>query len=133
MKMAENRLTATGRRKESIARIQLIPSDKPGVIVNNRELDKYFSREDLRVIVKQPLVLTNTTDKLAIVANVAGGGERGQAEAIRHGISRALVLLNQTYKSILKQYKLLTRDPRMRERKKFGQEGARKRFQFSKR
>ncbi|MBM3254585.1 MAG: 30S ribosomal protein S9, partial [Candidatus Omnitrophica bacterium] len=93
--MDENEFIATGRRKEAIARIQLILSDKPDIIINHKELNKYFTRDDLKAIVKQPLLLTKTMDKLKIIANVTGGGIKGQAEAIRHGISRALVIFNQ--------------------------------------
>ncbi len=131
--MEEKKLLATGRRKEAIARVRLIPSGKAAITINNKPIDVYFSREDLRVIVKQPLLLTQTLEKLMIIVNVTGGGIRGQAEAIRHGISRALLLFNQALRPMLKQHKLLTRDSRMKERKKYGQEGARRRFQFSKR
>lgn len=131
--MEEKKLLATGRRKEAIARIRLIPSQKAAITINNKPIDVYFSREDLRVLVKQPLLLTQTLDKLIVTVTVTGGGIRGQAEAIRHGISRALILFNQALRPTLKHHKFLTRDPRMKERKKYGQEGARKRFQFSKR
>jgi small subunit ribosomal protein S9 len=131
--MEEKKFLATGRRKEAIARVRLIPSGKAAITINNKPIDVYFSREDLRVIVKQPLLLTQTLEKLMIIVNVTGGGIRGQAEAIRHGISRALLLFNQALRPMLKQHKFLTRDSRMKERKKYGQEGARRRFQFSKR
>ncbi len=131
--MDENKYCATGRRKESVARVKLTESQNPVITINKRSMDSFFQRDDLKIIVKQPLVLTQTQKKLNIDVNVAGGGIKGQAEAIRLGIARALVMLDETFKPLLKQNKLLTRDPRMRERKKYGQEGARRRFQFSKR
>ena len=122
----------TGRRKTSTARVHLRQGS--GVItVNHREFDEYFPNEVLRMIVRQPLSLTEMTDKFDIVVTVDGGGPSGQAGAIRHGISRALNLFDVELRKRLKKAGLLTRDPRMKERKKYGQKGARARFQFSKR
>ena len=122
----------TGRRKTSTARVHLRQGS--GVItINRRSLDEYFGNEVLKMIIKQPLSLTETTDKFDMVITVDGGGPSGQAGAIRHGISRALQLYNMELRKRLKKAGLLTRDPRMKERKKYGQKGARARFQFSKR
>lgn len=128
----QERKIVTGRRKEAVARIRLIPG-KGEIKVNNRTMDNYFPRESLRMIIKQPLVLTNTIEKYDIIANVNGGGMAGQAGAIRHGIARALIKIDEGLRALLKKEGFLTRDPRMKERKKYGQKGARKRFQFSKR
>ncbi len=125
-------LQATGRRKSSIARIILV-SGKGNITVNQKPLEEYFGTETLKVIVKQPLVLTNTLDKYDVICKVTGGGFTGQAGALRHGISRALNEANSEYRPILKQNGLLTRDPRMKERKKYGLKKARKAPQFSKR
>ncbi len=123
---------ATGRRKKSIARVRLLPGT--GVItVNGRHIDEYLQRDTLILIAKQPLVLTNTADKFDVFVNVVGGGIAGQAGAICHGIARALVKEDETYKAELKQAGFLTRDPRMKERKKYGLKKARKAPQFSKR
>ncbi len=123
---------ATGRRKSSTARVFLRPGK--GVIeVNKRTIDDYFPNETLKMIVRQPLQLTETVDKFDIVATVKGGGTSGQAGAIKHGISRALVDYNQELRKRLKEGGFLTRDARVKERKKYGQKGARARFQFSKR
>ena len=122
----------TGRRKTATARVFL----KPGagtVQVNGRDLDNYFPSEVLRMVVRQPLELTGHLESFDIKVNVHGGGETGQAGAIRHGIARALLEANPALRPSLKKAGLLTRDPRMKERKKYGQKGARKRFQFSKR
>ena len=122
----------TGRRKTSTARVHMRPGS--GVItVNSRTFDEYFPKVVLKMIIKQPLSLTETNDKFDIVVTVDGGGPSGQAGAIRHGISRALQLYNMELRKRLKKAGLLTRDPRMKERKKYGQKGARARFQFSKR
>jgi small subunit ribosomal protein S9 len=122
----------TGRRKTSTARVHLRQGN--GVItVNRRTFDDYFPNEVLKMIIKQPLSLTETTDRFDIVVTVDGGGPSGQAGAIRHGISRALQIYNIELRKRLKKAGLLTRDPRMKERKKYGQKGARARFQFSKR
>ena len=123
---------ATGRRKESTARVLLFQGT--GVIhVNKKELKTYFGRPTLRMLVMQPLEATNLTQKVDVTANVQGGGLAGQAGAIRHAISRALVQYDETLKSFLRRGDYLTRDDRMKERKKYGQRGARRRFQFSKR
>ena len=122
----------TGRRKRSIARVWL----KPGsgrVLGNRRAFEDYFPRETLRMIIAQPLEVTNTGGQFDVVANVAGGGPTGQAGAVRHGIARALVHFDVNLRTTLKKAGLLTRDPRMRERKKYGQPGARQKFQYSKR
>lgn len=124
--------SAVGRRKTSIARVRLLPGTGD-ITVNDKAMAEFFSRETLRGIVRQPLELTNTSGKFNIVANVNGGGESGQAGAVRHGISRALIVSDASLRGVLKKAGLLTRDPRMKERKKYGQKGARKRFQFSKR
>ncbi|MBN2056342.1 30S ribosomal protein S9 [bacterium] len=128
----EARYYGTGRRKTSVARVWL----KPGtgqVSINRRSLDNYFKRETLRMVIAYPLELTGTLGKVDVVVNVVGGGNTGQAGAVRHGISRALLHYNQDLRSMLKKHGLLTRDPREVERKKYGQKGARGRFQFSKR
>jgi small subunit ribosomal protein S9 len=122
----------TGRRKTSTARVHL-RQGAGAITVNNRPLDEYFGNEVLKMIIKQPLSLTETNDRFDIVVIVDGGGPSGQAGAIRHGISRALQVYNMELRKRLKKAGLLTRDPRMKERKKYGQRGARARFQFSKR
>jgi small subunit ribosomal protein S9 len=132
MATKEMLVVATGRRKESIARVRL----KPGTgefVVNDRTLDEYFGRETSKMILKQPLEVVEQLGKVDISINVCGGGMSGQAGAIRHGISRALIKLNPDYRPPLKKAGFLTRDARAVERKKYGQPGARKRFQFSKR
>ena len=122
----------TGRRKTAAARVYLRPGAGE-VKVNGRSLDTYFPNEVLKMVIKQPLMLTETTERFDIVVSVAGGGSAGQAGAIRHGISRALLQFNAELRDRLKSAGLLTRDPRKKERKKYGQKGARARFQFSKR
>ena len=122
----------TGRRKTSTARVHL-RQGAGAITVDNRPLDEYFGNEVLKMIIKQPLSLTETNDRFDIVVIVDGGGPSGQAGAIRHGISRALQVYNMELRKRLKKAGLLTRDPRMKERKKYGQRGARARFQFSKR
>ena len=122
----------TGRRKESIARVRLT-SGKGEIIVNDKKLDEYFGTEILKVIVNQPFAVTNTVGKYDVVVKVVGGGYTGQAGAIRHGIARALVEANGEFRPALKQNGFLTRDPRMKERKKYGLKKARKAPQFSKR
>ena len=124
--------TALGRRKESVARIRLIPG-KGGIVVNSRPYEKYFLRETDRIIVTQPLVATNNATKYDVFANLKGGGLTGQAGAMRLGISRALALADPELKDALRKQGFLTRDPRAKERKKYGQKGARKRFQWTKR
>ena len=123
----------TGRRKKSIARVRLVPG-KGDIKINNRSLDDYFGLETLKVIVKQPLVATKTEGKYDVIVSVVGGGFTGQAGAIRHGIARALLEVDtEAYRAILKKAGYLTRDPRMKERKKYGLKGARRAPQFSKR
>ena len=122
----------TGRRKESIARVRLV-AGKGDIIVNGKTLDEYFGTEILKVIVNQPFNVTNTVGKYDVIVKVTGGGYTGQAGAIRHGISRALLEANSEYRPALKQNGFLTRDPRMKERKKYGLKKARKAPQFSKR
>jgi len=123
---------ATGRRKSSVARVFVRPGNG-GVEVNGRTLQSYFPNRVLRMVVRQPLLLTETDDKFDITVTVEGGGSAGQAGAVRHGISRALLAFNGELRERLKAAGLLTRDPRVKERKKYGQKGARARFQFSKR
>ena len=130
--MAKVQYFGTGRRKKSVARVRLVAGDGK-VIINNRDIDNYFPIETLRVIVNQPLVLTETKDKYDVLVNVHGGGFTGQAGAVRHGISRALVKADENMKPSLKKAGFLTRDPRMKERKKYGLKKARRSPQFSKR
>ena len=130
--MADIQYYGTGRRKTSTARVYLRPG-AGDVVVNRKPFDRYFPNETLRMIIRQPLQLTETTAKFDILVNVSGGGPTGQAGAIRHGITRALLEFNADLRPTLKQAGLVTRDPRIKERKKYGQKGARKRFQFSKR
>ncbi|HPG92653.1 MAG TPA: 30S ribosomal protein S9 [Clostridia bacterium] len=122
----------TGRRKKSIARVRLVPNGSGNITINQRGIDEYFPLDTLKYIVRQPVELTNTTAKYDIFVNVLGGGTTGQAGAIRHGISRALVLAGED-KTALKKAGFLTRDPRMKERKKYGLHKARRAPQFSKR
>ena len=130
--MATTKFYGTGRRKKSIARVYLVPGT--GVItVNKRDLDEYFGLETLKVIVRQPLVATETLDKFDVIVNVHGGGFTGQAGAIRHGIARALLQFDGELRGQLKKAGFLTRDPRMKERKKYGLKAARRAPQFSKR
>ncbi len=126
------RFYGTGRRKKSIARVYLTPG-KGEIRVNKRPIDEYFGLETLKVIVRQPMVATDTVDKYDVLVNVRGGGYTGQAGAIRHGISRALLQVDGEYRPILKKAGFLTRDPRMKERKKYGLKAARRAPQFSKR
>lgn len=123
---------ATGRRKESVARVRLIPG-KGRILINGRPVDEYFGLETLRMIIRQPLELTNTLDQFDVIVRVSGGGFTGQAGAIRHGIARALVNADSDYRPPLKRSGYLTRDPRMKERKKYGLKKARRAPQFSKR
>ena len=130
--MATTKFYGTGRRKKSIARVYLVPGT--GVItVNKRSLYEYFGLETLKVIVRQPVVATETADKFDVLVNVHGGGFTGQAGAIRHGIARALNQADADYRPVLKKAGFLTRDPRMKERKKYGRKAARRAPQFSKR
>ena len=123
----------TGRRKSSVARVHLFENGTGKITINGRDIDDYFGLETLKLIVRQPLVTTELLGKVDIVATVAGGGVTGQAGAIRHGISRALLLVNEEYRPALKAAGFLTRDPRMKERKKYGLKAARRAPQFSKR
>ncbi len=130
--MANARYYGTGRRKKSIARVYLVPGTGK-VTINKRDIDEYLGLETLKVIVRQPLVATDTVDKFDVLVNVKGGGYTGQAGAIRHGIARALLQADADYRPILKSKGYLTRDPRMKERKKYGLKAARRAPQFSKR
>jgi small subunit ribosomal protein S9 len=132
MAKAAERYHGTGRRKKSIARVYLTPG-KGNITINKRGIDDYFGLETLKVIVRQPLVATDTLDKFDILVNVKGGGYTGQAGAIRHGIARALLTVDADYRPTLKKAGYLTRDPRMKERKKYGLKAARRAPQFSKR
>jgi len=124
----------TGRRKKAIARVRLIPGGEGAIVINKRSIDEYFTLDTLKLIVNQPLVATNTTDKFDVYVNVYGGGFTGQAGAIRHGIARALCVADsEAYRAILKKEGYLTRDPRAKERTKYGLHKARKAPQFSKR
>ena len=125
-------INATGRRKSSVARVRII-SGKGKITINKKDIEEYFGLATLKQIVRQPLVLTNTLEKFDVYVTVNGGGLGGQAGAIRHGIARALVKANEEYKGVLRTAGLLTRDPRMKERKKYGLHKARKAVQFSKR
>ena len=122
----------TGRRKSSVARVRLYPGSGK-ITINNRDVDEYFGLETLKLIINQPFGVTNTAGKYDIVANVNGGGISGQAGAIRHGVARALLLADETYRPLLKKAGFLTGDPRMKERKKYGLKAARRASQFSKR
>ena len=123
----------TGRRKSSVARVRVYENGTGSIIINGREMDEYFGLETLKLIVRQPLVSTDMLGKVDIVVTVAGGGVSGQAGAIRHGLSRALLGINAEYRATLKAAGFLTRDPRMKERKKYGLKAARRAPQFSKR
>lgn len=123
----------TGRRKKAIARVRLLPDGNGTIIINDRHIDDYFGLETMKLIVRQPLELTNSTTKFNIFVNICGGGFTGQAGAIRHGIARALVKFDEALKLPIKQAGFLTRDPRMKERKKYGLKKARRASQFSKR
>jgi small subunit ribosomal protein S9 len=122
----------TGRRKTSVARVRLIPGSG-NITINKRDIEEYFDYDTLKVLVKEPLVITDTLDKYDVFVNVKGGGFTGQAGAIRHGISRALINSDEELKPVLKKAGFLTRDPRMKERKKYGLKKARRAPQFSKR
>jgi len=124
--------TAVGRRKEAVARVTLLPGTG-NILVNKKSYEKYFLRETDRIIIKQPLQITNNLDKYDIIANIIGGGLTGQAGALKLGIARALIKSEPDLKDPLRKHGFLTRDPRMKERKKYGQKGARKRFQWTKR
>ena len=130
--MSEVSYNAVGRRKKAIARVRLIPGEG-NIVINKRELDDYFGLETLKTVVRQPMTLTETTDRFDVIVNVHGGGYTGQAGAIRHGIARALVKADEELKPAIKKAGFLTRDPRMKERKKYGLKAARRAPQFSKR
>jgi small subunit ribosomal protein S9 len=130
--MAEKTFYATGKRKSSIARVWMKPGEGK-ITVNEQELERYFKLDTAKVMVFQPLELTGTMGQFDISVNVQGGGIKGQAGAIRHGITRALLAVKDEFREMLKKAGLITRDPRIKERKKYGQKGARKRFQYSKR
>ena len=130
--MAQVQYQAVGRRKKAIARVRLIPGDGK-IVINGREIDNYFGLETLKMTVRQPLVLTSLEGRYDVLVNVCGGGLSGQAGAIRHGISRALIKADPELRSAVKKAGFLTRDPRMKERKKYGLKAARRAPQFSKR
>ena len=130
--MPSTNLQSTGRRKESVARVRLVPGNG-NITINDRTMDEYFGRETAKMILVEPLKLVDQMGKLDIAVNVHGGGLSGQAGAIRHGITRALCEYNPEFRGVLKKAGFVTRDARAVERKKYGQPGARKRFQFSKR
>lgn len=130
--MANAKFYGTGRRKKSIARVYIVPGTGK-ITINKRDIDEYFGLETLKVIVRQPLTATENVDKFDIMVNVHGGGFTGQAGAVRHGLSRALLQVDIDYRPILKKAGYLTRDPRMKERKKYGLKAARRAPQFSKR
>ena len=130
--MAQVQYYGTGRRKSSVARVRLVPGEGR-IVINGRDINEYIPFAALRLVVNQPLVATETTGTYDILVNVSGGGYTGQAGAIRHGISRALLQVDPAYRAPLKAAGLLTRDPRMKERKKYGLKGARRAPQFSKR
>ncbi|WP_370776504.1 30S ribosomal protein S9 [Roseburia sp.] len=130
--MANTKYYGTGRRKSSVARVYLVPGTGK-VTINKRDMDEYFGLETLKVVVRQPLTATETADKFDVLVNVRGGGYTGQAGAIRHGIARALLNVDADYRPVLKKAGFLTRDPRMKERKKPGLKAARRAPQFSKR
>ncbi|WP_458415166.1 30S ribosomal protein S9 [Schinkia sp. CFF1] len=130
--MAQVQYYGTGRRKSSVARVRLVPGNGR-VVVNGRDIEEYFNLETLRVVSKQPLVATENAGSYDVLVNVSGGGYTGQAGAIRHGIARALLQADPEYRAVLKSAGFLTRDARMKERKKYGLKGARRAPQFSKR
>jgi len=130
--MAEERFYATGKRKTAVARVWLRPG-KGKIEINRRLFEEYFPRDTLRMTILQPLELTDTLGQFDVYVNVTGGGGSGQAGAIRHGVSKALLAYNESLRDILKKAGFITRDPRVKERKKYGQKGARARFQYSKR
>ena len=130
--MANTKYYGTGRRKSSVARVYLVAGTGK-ITINKRDIDEYLGLETLKVVVRQPLVATETVDKFDVLVNVKGGGYTGQAGAIRHGIARALLQVDSEYRPVLKSAGFLTRDPRMKERKKYGLKAARRAPQFSKR
>src|SRR5512139_2596092 len=130
--MSEERYYATGKRKSAVARVWMWPGEGQ-ITINKRPIDDYIKRETAKMVVRQPLELTETSGKYDIYVNVRGGGLSGQAGAIKHGIAKALIDISPEFRSVLKKAGLITRDSRIKERKKYGQRGARARFQFSKR
>ena len=130
--MSKAKFYGTGRRKKSIARVYLVPGTG-NITINKRSIDEYFGLETLKVVVRQPLVATETVDKYDVIVTVKGGGYTGQAGAVRHGIARALLQVDGDFRPVLKKAGFLTRDPRMKERKKYGLKSARRAPQFSKR
>jgi small subunit ribosomal protein S9 len=128
----KNAFYSTGRRKHAVARVWMMPGNGK-ILINHRDIDDYFGRATSKMILRQPLELTETTNRYDIYINVAGGGLSGQADAIQHGITRSLMKINASFRPALKKAGFVTRDPRIKERKKYGQRGARARFQFSKR
>ncbi len=132
MRVEKSATYSTGRRKRAVARVWLMPGDGK-IVINQRPIDDYLGRPTSKLVVRQPLVLTETLGSYNVFVNVRGGGLSGQAAAIRHGISRSLIKINSTLRGALKKEGYLTRDSRQKERKKYGQRGARARFQFSKR
>ena len=130
--MSSAKFYGTGRRKKSIARVYLVPGTG-NITINKRSIDEYFGLETLKVVVRQPLVATETVDKYDVIVTVKGGGYTGQAGAVRHGIARALLQVDGDFRPVLKKAGFLTRDPRMKERKKYGLKSARRAPQFSKR
>jgi small subunit ribosomal protein S9 len=130
--MTEKRYYATGKRKNAVARVYM-KEGSGSIVVNKRNFDDYFTRDSLKMLIKQPFDITGTRDKFDLYIRVCGGGISGQAGAVKHGISKALLEYDMELRSALKRAGFITRDPRIKERKKYGQPGARKRFQFSKR
>jgi small subunit ribosomal protein S9 len=128
----KNAFYATGRRKGAVARVWMMPGTGK-ILINNREMDDYFGRATSKMILRQPLELTETVNRYDIFINVAGGGLSGQADAIQHGITRSLMKINASFRPALKKAGYVTRDPRIKERKKYGQRAARARYQYSKR
>ena len=131
-KKTSEKYYGTGRRKKAIARVYVVPG-KGNITINKKSIDEYFGLETLKTIVRQPLVATETVDKYDVLVNVKGGGTAGQAGAVRHGIARALLKVDADFRPVLKKAGFLTRDPRMKERKKYGLKAARRAPQFSKR
>jgi small subunit ribosomal protein S9 len=132
LQVEKNAFYSTGRRKQAVARVWMMPGTGK-IAINKREIDDYFGRATSKMVLRQPLELTETLGRYDIFVNVSGGGLSGQAEAIRLGVTRALMLINPSFRPALKKAGYVTRDPRIVERKKYGQRGARARFQFSKR
>jgi small subunit ribosomal protein S9 len=132
MAVDKNAFYSTGRRKHAVARVWMMPGSGK-ILINHRDVNDYFGRATSKMILRQPLELTETVNRYDIFVNVAGGGLSGQADAIQHGITRSLMKINAAFRPALKKAGFVTRDPRIKERKKYGQRGARARFQFSKR